>query len=1404
MSCVLTVASFLVVGPAAALAEGPVTLTGTITDASGAPVYTCVDLVSSLDSSSASDCYSESHPYSVALEPGEYSLRFTHFVPFPDITGGPYESTYHATIEVSTSQSLDLVIPVWFKETVRVTDPAGTPVPGAVLTIPSSGTNCSAAWTDTPGLVGTEDSTWWTPGLTSDASGVILVAYTSCPVPVSFQIQPSAGSGLLAAESSIPAGTTEGELTVVLPRPRISGTVTGLAGQPLQGIQVSTDWGLSVGATTDSAGQYSITGLPLGTTGLYFIDPTATYVQGCYSQGSSGAFALSGIQVNGTCTSVDTQTDSVDVMMTTLASHISGTVKATDGQPVADAQVSVSALGETWTSSTTDSNGRYYLSVAPGTYFLMIAFADSRGAFCYNADAAGNVSPYSCSSVVTTTPGLTTALPDIEIPDSVNVSGRVVGADGITGLDQVQVCLSGPQWSNWLPGKGAPCGPFLGYTSNDSGAYSLAALPGTYTLLFENLMTAQVGCYVEGPGGSSFTLDLTACTPFTVSADRSGIDVQIPDLGQTPVSQDGGSVTIAPMYTGGSAQATITFSDVTAPGVTSMDVGPTGPTPSGFLIGDNPTYYEVSTTATFGGPATVCLSYDPSSFGDPARVRLYHFDQAQGNWVDITTSTKSNSVTGSVICGQTSSFSPFAIGQTLQTPPAAQSITFDTLPDVTFGTAPFNLAATASSGLPVSYSITGPCDVTDGTLSLTGIGTCAVTASQAGGNDWQAAEPVQRSFQINRALLTVTAAPAVKIYGAANPDFTYSITGFVAGDSASVVSGLASLSTTAVTGSPVDSYPITVTAGDLLAANYSFSFVAGTLEVGKASLTVTAPSPTRAYGADNPDFTPTYAGLVNGDSPTSLTTAPICTTVATKSSPVDTYPVTCSGGVAANYAISYVPGSLTVASAPSPITVPGRPTAVIATPGNASVVVNWATPADDGGSSITGYTVTSSPDGKHCTWTSGPLSCTVTALTNGTSYAFTVIATNSAGPGPASDPSARVTPIIPVYTGVTNTYHPVSPIRLLDTRSGNGLSGKLTAGVPRTFEITGRGGPSNIPTGATAVTANVTIVNSSAASSVYLGPAEIANPPSATINFNRNDVTAYGSTISISATGTMSLTYMATSGTTDLVIDVAGYFAPDATGDTYHTMTPVRLLDTRTGNGQKVKSKLKANVPFTFTIRGHGGVPKEAVAVTGNVTAANATAGWAVYIGPKAIVKPSVSTLNFAKGQTRANSVTVSLSSGGTLSATFLSSGRNTVDLVFDVTGYFTADTSGAKFVPLATPTYLLDTRTGSGLTGKPTANSPRTIPVRGFAVVPANATAITGIVSVYNQSSSWAVFLGPDPTPKPSVSNLNFLKTDNCANGFAVALNKTNGSLSVTYMGPAGATTDVVIVVTGYFVPTP
>jgi gliding motility-associated-like protein len=121
-------------------------------------------------------------------------------------------------------------------------------------------------------------------------------------------------------------------------------------------------------------------------------------------------------------------------------------------------------------------------------------------------------------------------------------------------------------------------------------------------------------------------------------------------------------------------------------------------------------------------------------------------------------------------------------------------------------------------------------------------------------------------------------------------------------------STIPTINTTALTGSPVGNYSITLSgASD---PNYTINYVNGTMSVTSATLTITAVDKTKVYGAINPALTVSYTGLVNGDVEPS--TIPTINTTALTGSPVGNYSITLSGASDPNYTISYIDGSLFV------------------------------------------------------------------------------------------------------------------------------------------------------------------------------------------------------------------------------------------------------------------------------------------------------------------------------------------------------------------------------------------------------------------------------------------------------------------------------------------------------------
>ncbi len=165
------------------------------------------------------------------------------------------------------------------------------------------------------------------------------------------------------------------------------------------------------------------------------------------------------------------------------------------------------------------------------------------------------------------------------------------------------------------------------------------------------------------------------------------------------------------------------------------------------------------------------------------------------------------------------------------------------------------------------------------------------------------------TLTVTPAVLTVTANNASRVYGAANPVFTGTTSGLVNGDTVTTT-----FSTTAVTNSPVGTYPIVPSVSGAALSNYTVNAVNGTLTISQnqSSLVVNVNSASRSYGAPNPAFSGTVIGVLPGDD-----VVVTYVTTATATSPAGNYAIgaNISGTSAGNYIATIHPGTLAVTPA---------------------------------------------------------------------------------------------------------------------------------------------------------------------------------------------------------------------------------------------------------------------------------------------------------------------------------------------------------------------------------------------------------------------------------------------------------------------------------------------------------
>src|ERR1700694_3158075 len=651
-----------------------------------------------------------------------------------------------------------------------------------------------------------------------------------------------------------------------------------------------------------------------------------------------------------------------------------------------------------------------------------------------------------------------------------------------------------------------------------------------------------------------------------------------------------------------------------------------------------------------------------------------------------------------------------------------------------------------------------------------------------------------------------------------------------------------------------------------------------TATAGAASATVTWTAPTNTGTSPITSYTVTSSpgGITASTAGTSTTVSGL--------TPGVSYTFTVTATNAAGTGLPSAPSNAVVptslAGAPQP------PTGATATAGIGSASVSWTAPVDPGTSPISSYTVTSAPGG--VTATTRGTSTTISGLTPGVSYTFTVTATNATGPGMPSAPSNavvpwacspvtnvsaipgdtavyvswqapvttaaaitgyRVTPYVGstaqtptalsgtppatnvIVTGLTNgttytfvvactingalgqdstasnavtpiqggNYHPLTPARILDTRSL--FAGPLQNGETRAVQITGQG---NVPaSGVSAVVMNVTVTGTNSAGYLTVYPAGVSRPTASNLNFVTGQTVPNLVEVAVGSLGQVNLftAFVSPTGHADVIFDVAGWVGAASNSmvkdGLYQPLTPARIMDTRSGLGVR-QGPLGPNQTVNLNVFAAGGVPAGAgvSAVVLNVTVTGPTTGSYLTVFPAdAPQRPTASNLNFVARQIVPNRVIVKVGAGGLVS--FYNALGN-VHVIADIGGWFTDTTStagGARFSGVI-PRRIVDTRTpGSG--GPLVGGQLNTL-----QLLDANSQPVQGVsavvfnVTVTNPTTASYVTLWPNGPPQPPVSDLNFVAGQTVPNLVVVKL----GTNSMIDIYNALGTTDLLMDIVGYY----
>jgi hypothetical protein len=257
---------------------------------------------------------------------------------------------------------------------------------------------------------------------------------------------------------------------------------------------------------------------------------------------------------------------------------------------------------------------------------------------------------------------------------------------------------------------------------------------------------------------------------------------------------------------------------------------------------------------------------------------------------------------------------------------------------------------------------------------------------------------------------------------------------------------------------------------------------------------------------------------------------------------------------------------------------------------------------------------------------------------------------------------------------------------------------------------------------------------------------------------------------------------------------------PAGTGSTFTPIAPVRVLDTRVPIGVPTATRLGPGQHLSVQIAGANNVPASGVtAAILNITATNGTASSFLTAYPDGTATPLASNVNFVAGQTIPNLVTVPVGANGKVDIFNLT---GSVDVIADLSGYYTTSGSGFKF-HASPPHRLFDTRSGAGVaSGQVT---PVGAGVFGLPLTDVNgsgnagplggAAALVLNVTVTGPTANSFVTVYPSGVARPPSSNLNFTAGETIPNAVVTPV---NGS-SIDFFNLTG-NVNLIADISGYF----